>query len=365
MKGLLVVITPLISLMTDQLNKLPDCISGACFNSYQDSRMKKSVIEALSKDQISVIFMSPERLVMEDFSRYDQEVSMICIDEIHCSSEWSHNFRPSYLKLGDIIQYRLNCQVVLGLTATATKDTEMSLVKEFDIKKVIRSHDLSRMNLDLCITRDDEPTKMKNIVNLLKSQEYKECTSIIIYCTYKYTTEVLSRYLTQNGIVSSAYHGGMDESKRQNAQTLFTLNKIRCIVCTIAFSMGIDKHDVNSVIHFDMPQSIESYVQEIGRAGRDGNLAKCHLIISDQNYYSLRQLLLKSMIDKDITFKFVARLMQEIKDVAVDHKITINFGRRKNFVDEEADNNDIIVDEKSQELVFKEPKYVYIPIKEF
>lgn len=143
--------------------------------------MKKSVIEALKNDQISVIYMSPEKLVVEDFSRYNQEVSMICIDEIHCSSEWSHNFRPSYLKLSDVILYRLNCNVVLGLTATATKDTEKSLVKEYDIKKVIRSEDLSRMNLNLCITRDDEHDKMKNLVGLLKSEDYKQCTSVIIY----------------------------------------------------------------------------------------------------------------------------------------------------------------------------------------
>ena len=93
--------------------------------------------------------MSPERLTVEDFSRYGQQVSMMCIDEVHCSSEWSHNFRPSFLKLGDIICNRLNCDIVLGLTATATKDTEMSLVKDFDFKEVIRSQDLSRINLNL------------------------------------------------------------------------------------------------------------------------------------------------------------------------------------------------------------------------
>ncbi|CAI2373563.1 unnamed protein product [Moneuplotes crassus] len=365
MKGLVVVITPLISLMNDQLSKLPPCTSGACFNSQQNFHMKRSVIEALKNDQISVIYMSPEKLVVEDFSRYNQEVSMICIDEIHCSSEWSHNFRPSYLKLSDVILYRLNCNVILGLTATATKDTEKSLVKEYDIKKVIRSEDLSRMNLNLCITRDDEHDKMKNLVTLLKSEDYKQCTSVIIYCTYKYITEVVANYLTQNGIVSSPYHAGMDESKRQNTHNLFNKNRIRCIVCTIAFSMGIDKKDVNSVIHYDMPQSIESYVQEIGRAGRDGNLAKCHLIISDKNYYSLRALLLKSIVDLDVTFKFVSRLMKEIKNVAVDHNVDTYIGRSRVFHDDEADPSNLLLNEDTKEIVLKEPKYVFIPIKEF
>lgn len=173
MRGLVIVITPLISLMTDQLNKLPMCISGACFNSYQNFVHKKKVIEALTNNKISVLFMSPERLVVEDLSRYKQEVSMVCIDEIHCSSEWSHNFRPSYLKLGDIIPNRFNCDIILGLTATATRDTEKALAKEFNIQNVIRSNDLSRMNLCLTITRDEDNTKMQNLVKLLKSDDYK------------------------------------------------------------------------------------------------------------------------------------------------------------------------------------------------
>ena len=134
MKGLIVIITPLISLMTDQLQKLPKCISGWWFNSYQTLYHKRKVIDALSNNKISVIFLSPERLMVEDFKRYNQEVSMVCIDEIHCSSEWSHNFRPSYLKLEDVISNRLQWSIILGLTATATKDTEKSLISEFDIK---------------------------------------------------------------------------------------------------------------------------------------------------------------------------------------------------------------------------------------
>jgi ATP-dependent DNA helicase Q4 len=329
MTGLVVVISPLISLMTDQIQKLPTCITGACFNSYQTLAQKKQVIEALSKNKISVLFLSPERLMIEDFSRYNQHVSMVCIDEVHCSSEWSHNFRPSYLKLEDIIFNRLDCPVVLGLTATATKNTEKSLISSYGFKKIVRSNDLSRLNLSLCITRDDEMTKLQSLCSLIKSPEYKECKSIIVYCTYKSTTDILARNLTQQGIESKSYHAGKDDSERQYIQSLFNKNLIRCIVCTIAFSMGIDKKDVNSVIHYDMPQSIESYVQEIGRAGRDGKLAKCHLIISDRNYYSLRQILLTNMIDQDITIKLVAKLMSEIKQVAIEKQVNTYIGRRK------------------------------------
>ena len=177
---------------------------------------------------------------------------------------------------------------------------------------------------------------------------------------------MVARYLTQNGIVSSAYHAGMDEGQRSNTQNQFNLNRIRCIVCTIAFSMGIDKKDVNSVIHYDMPQSIESYVQEIGRAGRDGNLAKCHLIISDMNYYALRQLLLKSIIDKDIAFKFVTKVMSEIKEVCIDHKTKMHFGRKnRNYFSDDATEGDYTINQETQEIIFNEPKYVYIPIEDF
>lgn len=287
---------------------------------------------------------------------------MVCIDEVHCSSEWSHNFRPCYLKLDDIIINRLDCSVVLGLTATATKNTEKSLNKAYGFKNTIRSNDLSRMNLSLCITRDEHTTKQDNVCKLIKSGEYKDCKSIIIYCTYKSTTEILSRHLTQQGIESKAYHAGRSDVERQYIQECFNKNMIRCIVCTIAFSMGIDKKDVNSVIHYDMPQSIESYVQEIGRAGRDGKLAKCHLIISDTNYYSLRQILLSNIIDKDVTLKLMSRLMSEIKQVAVDKKTCTHIGHGRKFIDIEDDNADMKVDETNKEIIFDKPKYVFLPV---
>ena len=362
MEGLCIVITPLISLMTDQLQKLPACISGACLNSYQNSIHKKQVSEALSNNQISVLFLSPERLVVEDFEKHKQKISLVCIDEIHCSSEWSHNFRPSYLKLEDVICNRLNCNRILGLTATATKDTEMSLVREYGFKNVVRNNDLSRMNLSLCITRDEEGMKMSNLCKLIRSPEYKNCKSIIIYCTYKSTTDNVARYLTQNGIESKSYHAGKSDVDRQYIQDCFNKNLVRCIVCTIAFSMGIDKKDVNSVIHYDMPQSIESYVQEIGRAGRDGKLAKCHLIISDRNYYALRQLLLTNMIDREVALKFVSRLMKEIKQVVVDKQINSYMGKRK-IVDIEDDSTEFKVNEETNEIIFDKPKYVFIPVE--
>ena len=194
MKGLVVVISPLISLMTDQLLKLPEWISGWWFNSYQNLEHKREVMNALSNNKMSIIFLSPERLIVEDFGKYKQEISMVCIDEIHWSSEWSHNFRPSYLKLEDVISNRLQCSIILGLTATATKDTEKALVREYDFKKVIRHNDLSRMNLSLWITREDNDCKMQNLWRLIKSSEYKNWKSIIIYWTYKYTTDSLARW---------------------------------------------------------------------------------------------------------------------------------------------------------------------------
>lgn len=305
--------------------------------------------------------MSPERLMVEDFSRYGQTVSLVCIDEIHCSSEWSHNFRPAFFKLQDVINNKFECNLVLGLTATATRDTEKSICQEFQIENVIRHHDLSRANLNLTITRDTEYEKMQNLKKLILSEDYKSCKSIIIYCTYRYTCEAVSRYLMQSGIESKAYHAEKSDVERGYIQDCFNKNVIRCIVCTIAFSMGIDKKDVNSVIHYDMPQSIESYVQEIGRAGRDGNLAKCHLIMSDTNYYSLRQILLSNLVDQDTCFKFTVKLMKQIKEIAEEGKIQVNYGKRKHM-EVDVDKSEYIVNKETKEIKFDKPRYIFIPV---
>lgn len=132
--GLVLIVTPLIALMTDQLNKLPDFLPGASINSQQNFGLKKSIVQAVCERKIKILFITPERLFMEDLSKFGREISMVCVDEIHCASEWSHNFRPTYLMLHEMIKEKLGPQTrVLGLTATATKSTQHQICRIFDI----------------------------------------------------------------------------------------------------------------------------------------------------------------------------------------------------------------------------------------
>ena len=189
--GLVLVVTPLISLMTDQLSKLPDFIPGAALNSQQSYATKQAVMKAVVDKKIKVLFITPERLFMEDLSKFGREISMVCVDEIHCSSEWSHNFRPAYLVLHEMIKEKLGDSTrVIGLTATATRAAQQQICSIFDISypnHIVTQPDLSRLNLQLSITRDGEKTHA--LLALLRSPSFKNLTSILIFATQRRTTD--------------------------------------------------------------------------------------------------------------------------------------------------------------------------------
>lgn len=208
--GLILVVTPLISLMTDQLQKLPDFIPGAAMNSQQSFATKKSVLKAVQDKKIKVLFITPERLFMEDLSKFGRKISMVCVDEIHCASEWSHNFRPAYLVLHEMIKEKLGDETrVIGLTATATRAAQEEICNIFDIKypqHIVTQTDLSRLNLQLSITRDSQKTVA--LLTLLRSSSFRYLTSILVFCTTRKTTDQIAQLLTQNGIQASSYHAG-------------------------------------------------------------------------------------------------------------------------------------------------------------
>jgi len=214
--GLVLVVTPLIALMTDQIQKLPEFIPGACINHNQGNKTKKDILNAVKEKKIKVLFISPERFFTEDFTKYERQISFVCVDEIHCASEWSHNFRPAYLKLHDMIRSKLCDPVILGLTATATKATQKSIARMFGIdsdRNIISCPDLSRLNLELSITRDQD--KQKALLGLLKSETYRKMQSILIFVTHRRTADLLATHLTQNGIPSNSYHAGKMDQQRQ------------------------------------------------------------------------------------------------------------------------------------------------------
>jgi ATP-dependent DNA helicase Q4 len=191
--GTVIVVTPLISLMNDQIMKMPKWLSAACLNSYQSREKRNEILAAFKNGLLHVIMMSPERLFLESFDY--SRISLVCIDEAHCVSEWSHNFRPSYLRLGPLLREKMNGIPRLALTATATLKTLESVCRVLDISKecTIKATEISRTNLQALITRDTE--KYRGLMALLKSDKYKKISSIIVYCTYKRTTEEVKRYL--------------------------------------------------------------------------------------------------------------------------------------------------------------------------
>ena len=210
MPGLVLVVTPLIALMTDQLNKLPDFLPGACLNSQQKYQTKQQVVTSVQEKNIKVLFITPERLFTEDLNKFGRKISMVCVDEIHCASEWSHNFRPTYLMLHEMVKEKLGKKArVLGLTATATRSTQRQICRIFDVKypeHLVTQPDLSRLNLQLAITRDK--AKDKALMTLLRSDGYRRLSSILLFATQRRTTEQVAAFLNAQGISAAAYHAG-------------------------------------------------------------------------------------------------------------------------------------------------------------
>nr|XP_027195619.1 ATP-dependent DNA helicase Q4-like [Dermatophagoides pteronyssinus] len=321
LRSITLVISPLISLMQDQIRNLPSKLRGVCINSNQNERENATAISDIIEYRAQILFLSPECLVNGFQSipfKSFPKIAFVCIDEAHCIASWSTNFRPSFLQLYESIRTKLNIRTVLALTATATKEMVENICKNLliDQKNDVIGH--TRIPDNLILTVSKSPTnKMKTLVNLLKQSPFMELTSIIIYCTRRDDCEHLASYIRtslqfeknyrQTESFAECYHAGLSSQQRRDIQRRFLQNKLRIVVATIAFGMGINKKDVMAVIHYDMPKSFENYVQEIGRAGRDGHPAICHLILDD-NYsdlYRLQNFIYANGVDRENISKFI------------------------------------------------------------
>jgi len=309
MPGLTVVISPLISLMFDQIDKLPKCLPGACINGMLKPENKGKIYELIRNQKLKILYISPETLETSFILDLSTQINFVCIDEIHCVSEWSHNFRTSYLKLSYLIKDRLKTELVLGLTATATSRTISSITKLFKINEVVQSNIINRSNLNLTTSRDQD--KFPSLLTLLRTPKFHKLKSIIIYCTLIRTTENVSNYLSQSGVPAIPYHSECHESTRLKIQKQFMSGQVRIVVATLAFGMGIDKRDVDGIIHLNMPKSLENYIQEVGRAGRNGRPAFCHLFLTDEDYYRMRGYILSESLDECILRKLIQRVFQK------------------------------------------------------
>ncbi|EAR61608.1 RecQ family ATP-dependent DNA helicase [Neptuniibacter caesariensis] len=283
--NLTLVVSPLLALMKDQLAFLKEKgIAAASIDSTLTPDENRQVMADIRSGKIKILMISVERFKNERFREFIRSVpvSMLVVDEAHCISEWGHNFRPDYLKLPSY-RNELNIPLVLLLTATATRKVKRDMAERFAIKpESVVQTGFYRSNLDIRVL----PVADKNRDQLLLSQIMQQSTSEvnpvsgIVYVTLQQTAEQVAGFLQQQGVHAVAYHAGLDNDLRRKIQNDFMSGTTPVVVATIAFGMGIDKSDVRFVIHYDLPKSIENYSQEIGRAGRDGNLSRCITLAS-------------------------------------------------------------------------------------
>ena len=285
-EGIAIVVTPLIALMKDQVQNLNDRgIKALCVNAGMGRREVDLTLNNAAYGDFKFLYVSPERLGTPLFRNYLQEmnVSYIVVDEAHCISQWGYDFRPDYLQIGRIRE--MVDAPVIALTATATPQVADDIMNRlcFEEKCLIKSG-FERPNLSYIVRRSED--KLGQMLNI--------CTSVagtgIVYVRSRKKTEELAAFLTANGIEASFYHAGLGPETRSDRQTRWKSGGIRVMVCTNAFGMGIDKHDVRFVIHFDVPDSPEAYFQEAGRGGRDGRRSYAVTIWNESDTRRLRQI---------------------------------------------------------------------------
>lgn len=331
---IILVISPLVSLMDDQVTGVPSFLSAACLHTNQTAKVKDNVMQMVKQGRLNILLISPEAVVAGEKStgfgallRQLPPIAFACIDEAHCISQWSHNFRPSYLMVCRVLREKLGVKTVLALTATATKATAESIVSHLDIEDamagVISDIPIPK-NLLFTISKDEN--RDQALIKLLLSDRFQKCNSIIVYCTRREECVRIASLLRTASLqdennfeksnaklsfIAEAYHAGLSAHRRKIVQKAFMNGQIRIVVATVAFGMGLNKPDIRAVIHYNMPGTFEGYVQEVGRAGRDGLPAYCHLFLNpteNKDKLELRRHIYANGIDRHT----IRRLLQKV-----------------------------------------------------
>ena len=324
MPGTAIVVSPLISLMKDQVETLQaNGIEAEALNSGNDPSADLVIRRRCLQGSIKLLYISPEKLLSEiDYLLSHIHISLFAIDEAHCISQWGHDFRPEYTQLG-ILREKFPKTPIMALTATADKITRHDIIEQLnlhDAREFISSFD--RPNLSLSVKRGYKAAeKMHFILNFIKARPLE---AGIIYCLSRKTTEKVAEDLRKKGIHAAPYHARLSNLERSQTQEMFKNDQLLVVCATIAFGMGIDKSNVRWVIHYNMPKSIESFYQEIGRAGRDGAPADTILFYSLADIVQLSEFARQSG-QQDINMDKLKRMREYAESNVCRRRILLNY----------------------------------------
>ena len=299
-RGVTIVVSPLVSLMKDQVNALvQQGVSAAYLNrSLTDAQYRKA-LQYAGSGRYKIIYVAPERLGTAGFQAMCSRIniSMVAVDESHCVSQWGQDFRPSYLNIGSFIE-QLGCRPVVGaFTATATEEVKRDIIHMLGLRRpTVVTTGFDRPNLYFGVLRPKD--KDEKLLELLREREQR---SGIVYCSTRKGVEEVCDLLTSRGIAATRYHAGLEDAERVRNQEDFVYDRKQVMVATNAFGMGIDKSNVSFVIHYNMPKNLESYYQEAGRAGRDGSEADCILLYSKRDVQTCRYFIESTESNPDLS----------------------------------------------------------------
>ena len=324
LEGTAVVVSPLISLMKDQVDALrSNGIRAEALNSSNDSVTDAEIYQRICRGEVKILYLSPERLVGEmEWLQQNVRVSLIAIDEAHCISQWGHDFRPEYTQLG-CLRNAFPSAPILALTATADKTTKLDILKQLNLREprvFVSSFDRPNLSLDVrrSYTSKDRLGVIKDTILRHRGE------SGIIYCLSRKATQQLAEKLSESGFNVGVYHAGMTALQRTRVQEDFINDRIDVICATIAFGMGIDKSNVRFVIHNNLPKSIESFYQEIGRGGRDGLGTETILFYNLQDLITLKKFAEESG-QKEINLEKLKRMEEYAEASVCRRRILLNY----------------------------------------
>lgn len=291
--GLTIVVSPLISLMSDQVMALRELgVAAACLNSALDSHERSQTLAEMSRGLLNLVYVAPERLADPAFLDVVQShgLSLLAVDEAHCISQWGNDFRPSYQRICDFIDAMPTRPPVMALTATATRQVREDIESTLGLRdplRVVASFD--RPNLSFAVERPSgKRAKDKALLEFVRAHEQ---SSGIVYCMSRRAVEDVCDMLREQGVAATRYHAGLSPEERDRNQADFIYDRSPVMVATNAFGMGIDKSNVSYVVHYNLPLSLENYYQEAGRAGRDGTKAECLLLYTAGDVHTAEFLL--------------------------------------------------------------------------